>query len=370
MILESVKIKNYKNISGSYSFTSRINLIIGNNGTGKTNLLEIINYIPTKSSFLHSNERLVFPWNTKSTFTKIEASLTSPIEKRKLELSYVITENNGRIQKNFFINNTKTPKGKVIPDYHTIFFKPQDMDFMSRSPGIRRDEIDNFIKIIHPTYKTLLRNYKKIITQRNKLLKRIFERKSTKKELQFWNDKLIEYGSIIIQKRLQVLKEFSPHIETFGNKIFKKFLKDSYLKYISKIASEEDSINDIKTNFKNKLQNGEFKEIVSKTTLYGPQRDDILFFSNNKNLHEVCSRGEQRLISLILKLSMWGYIKKLQNIKHPILLDDFTSELDTRYIGKIEEILENLETQIFITDTSKNNLSEDFTKKAKIISTS
>ncbi|MCA9383845.1 hypothetical protein KC909_05785, partial [Candidatus Dojkabacteria bacterium] len=182
----------------------------------------------------------------------------------------------------------------------------------------------------------------------------------------YWTERLLELGSYILDERVRVLKEFRPVLRANAKQLFDAELGSLDIDYESKVTDFEGE-DGSKEIFAQKIKSGINKEISAKRTLYGPHRDDIIFTLNDKNIRIFGSRGQQRLAALIFKLSMWFYLKDKLDVSPVLLLDDIFSELDAANSRKLENLLQELHTQILVTATEKYYLSEDFYKKGNKI---
>ncbi|MBD3363360.1 DNA replication and repair protein RecF [Candidatus Dojkabacteria bacterium] len=363
MRISFLKLTNFKNISGEFSLSPSINLVIGKNGTGKTNFLESIYYLSRTQSFRNNNDRTLIQRDTKINYCKVEAKVEktdSSMLTEEKKLTYIIADDIGILKKKFLISGVKKTTSEFINYIPCILFLPQNIDLISGSPDGRRREIDDFLSIIYPDFSDIELEYRKILKNRNKLLKQIRKGSAKKNELEYWNEGLIQKGSKIISLRLKTLQAFLPNVKTFAEKLFRTDLQDLKFRYKSKLASnEKTTLEDISNTFEYKINNGQIKEINAGMTLYGPQRDDIDFLNKHGSLSEFASRGEQRLVSFIFKLVMFEFYKNKHETNPILLLDDIMSELDQNHRKKVEETLKNLDTQVIATSTTK----EDFTQK-------
>lgn len=351
MFLEKLIIKNFRNLDDiELNFNSQINIFVGENGTGKTNLLEAIYFLGILKSFRTNQDSQLIRFGQEYFYLK------GKILKRntQLEINVSFTSN----QKKVKINNKDLTKIiDLIGELKIVTFTSEDLNIIKGSPAIRRRFIDIEIAQMSQKYLYDLQRYLKILKQRNQILSAIKRNRTIDiKELEIWNDQLIETGIQIISKRKELISKLTPLI----NEIYHQISDDHQeLRIQYKPCVNEE-------NFRKKLEEKQQDEIKQEVTLIGPHRDDISFYINDVNAKYFASQGQQRTIAICLKLA------ELQNIYQQtqeipiLLLDDVTSELDrNRRKSLLNFIDENI--QVFITTTDLNELSLDFIKKRYIV---
>lgn len=366
MKIESLHLQNFKNLNGDFEFADGVNLLIGKNGIGKTNILEAIHFLTTGSSFRKLEDKDILTWSKDSLFSKVNANVYNPRTDSNDELSLVITDDIGIVRKNFEINGLKKKKSEYLFSFPTVIFHPHDIEILVGSPDQRRNELDNFLSLMSKKYSQNLLKYKKVLKSKNTLLKKIRTKEASKSELKFWNDQLVESGSEVIWCRLDVLQKFIPTIRSFAKEIFRDNFDNLNIGYISKIVNIQEDLSKIRDLFYSKVNSGIEKEILAGQSLYGPQRDDLQFENNTINLHKFGSRGQQRLVALIFKLAMWKYYLDTYGDNPVLLLDDMMSELDSDHRTKLSEAFLNTPAQIIFTSTNVEDFSPRMQSKSKI----
>lgn len=287
----------------------RVSVITGNNGVGKTTLLEAIYIALRGTSFKGSDNDILghaAPWY------RIELNLDD-------ETSRTVTFDPSRTtgKKKFIIDDKTSARIPVKSKYPIVLFEPEDLRLLHGSPSRRRLFIDTFITQADPAYGTLLRKYERIIKQRNTLLKR---ETLTREDLFPWNIALSEYGAKIIEYRVRAVSRIND------------VLRQSYLD----IAHTDDLVTVdyshptayTSQDILQQLESAFAYDTAVKHTSVGPHRHDILFYFNNFPALSVASRGEVRTILLALKRIEAEIITEITGKKPIILLDDVFSELD------------------------------------------
>lgn len=323
-MIESVLLRNFRNhLEATFDLKAQT-FIQGDNGTGKTSLLEAIYYVSLlKSHRTVDDGSLVM---SDKPYAKITIKTTD-------HLYEVVIQKD---RKHLMLDKVHIKKmSHFIGGYKIIIFSPEDLDLIKGLPRIRRQFLDIEMFQINPSYMNSLSSYKKILHQRNALLKRL----TLTDDLTFLHiitNRFIEEARVIIKER--------QHFINTLNKSFKsrfKHLND--LDEVELIYEPNTPINALEETFKSRMH----KDILSKTTNSGPHRDDFTILFNGHPAKDFASQGQQRLITIALKLAIIDLIKE----EVIILLDDILSELDDKAITKIEQLF-TLGKQVIITGTN------------------
>ncbi len=354
MFIKSIYLNKFRNYDQlKIDFKNGINIIVGENGQGKTNLLESIYVLGlTKShrSFIDNN--LVKEGENKSIIQGI-------IEKENISTKYEIEIGNSKILK---IDNDKIKKiTDYISNINIIIFYPDDLEIIKGSPNLRRRYINLEISQLCSNYMTILNDYNKLLKMRNDYLKNNY---IDNNYLNIITNYLIEKATQIILMR----KKFIDRLNEIIPKIYEDIseLSNFSIKYKCCIKIDEYNEKNIVEKLKNISEEIKNTEIKYKTTLFGPHKDDIEFYLNNYNLKLYGSQGQQRMAILSLKLAEIEIFKKYKNTLPILLLDDVFSELDDKKKNNLlNYINENIQT--IITTTDINNINNDIVKKSNII---
>ncbi len=376
MYLKSLELKNYRNYDHiDLEFDKNSILLVGNNGNGKTNLLEAIYYLSTgRSHRTHIQDELV-RWG--SGFSLIRASIYSGSNQKKFLVEIEIRKNNVlKIKVNGVYQKRKTDFISILP---TVIFSPDDLRIIKSNPGERRAFLDSILEKIYGDFSSLRLQYQKILIQRNSLLKSAGGRLSSKhlETIDTWNDNLVKYGMEIILKRYELLHsikaDFTGHIEDF----FKGIIPD--IRYVfSWNRNEKEESHDPEKNLrKNKKDDSdivmnkdflreEFKkrliekldiDLARKTTTIGPHRDDFIVYFDGRDIRSFGSQGQQRISSISLKLCELKTLKDRLKTDPVLLLDDVLSELDTCRRKRLVKIIGG-RFQTFVTATNISYLDK------------
>ncbi len=307
MIIKNIKLVNFRNHSAfTLDCEPDITLIIGNNGFGKTSILEAI-YISTRGKSFRATDSEII--NLGSDFYRIE------LEYQNGEKIIVTYDGNDKF---FHILDKKTKHLPRNYKYPVVLFVPSDLNLISHSPSRRRDYFDNIISQLNEDYATSISKYEKALKQRNEILKK---ERPTKDELFSWNIMLSQYGIKILKRRVECIKEFNQKITSVYRSIAEN-QDEITINYKTDLKSfkEEDYLKQLEQNF--------IKDSYLGHTSFGIHRDDYIFNFNQKPANNSASRGETRSIILALKFIEADQVYQKTSLRPLVLLDDVFSELD------------------------------------------
>ncbi len=350
MILKRLELKNFRNYEqADINFDKGTILIIGDNGQGKTNLLESIYYISSGRSHRGSSTKEVI--KAEKDFALLRAYTLSKTKETLIEIelrrddTYKIRINKGyRRKKADFIN--------ILP---VVIFSPDDLNLVKGSPSFRRAYLDGILDRTVKGFTELRIKYHKTLMQRNSLIKSMRQAQDPlNPTLLAWNEKLIGYGTAIMEHRNNLVNaikdEFSLQMEYF-------FGGKAQMGYVASWQRNrtEEGLEDIRVHYENNMESCLKKDLSLATTTIGPHRDDISLALEGKYLRSFGSQGQQRLAALCLRLGELLYIFKKLGEPPILLLDDVLSELD---VTRKQLLIKKLEDrfQTFITATNVDYL--------------
>ncbi len=357
MIIKKLNLNNFRNYSRlNLDLNPKMNIFIGENAQGKTNILESICVLALTKTYRYGVEENLI------SFGKNKAKIVSKVKKNKLinTLEIIIEENNKKIM----VNNQEIKKvSDYISNLNVILFTPEDLEIIKGSPNIRRNLINIELSQISKKYLNTYNEYNKILKMRNEYLKLISNSsKENKIYLDIITDKFIEKAIIIYRER----KKFIDKINDSINSIYKNITEDDGLKviYETNISLDNFEEENIKSTLNNKLKNNYQKEVNYGMTLYGPHRDDFSFYLNGNNLKNFGSQGQQKIAVLSFKLSEIDIFKEYSGENPVLLLDDIFSELDIKKRNRLLDYI-NKDIQSIITTTDlksirKKNIEESY----------
>lgn len=352
MQINSIRLKNYRNYENfEIDLSPNLNIIIGNNAQGKTNLLESIYVLAVTKSFLSINDKGLIKFDNK--FAKICGEINNNSSKNnKLE---IIFSDKGKVVK---INGKEIKKlSDYISIINVIIFSTDNIRIFKESPNARRKYFNIQISQINKKYLKYLSEYNTILKQRNEFLKVLnTNKKSDLDYLDILNDKYVFLSMEISNYR----KKYVGDINEYLSDMFKYITGGEGL-----LLKYHTNIDDNKERFKEKLTSNLNKELLQKMTLLGPNRDDFYFKLNEKNLSLYGSQGQMRSAVLALKLSEVKLFKDKTDDSPILLLDDIFSELDIEKRNNLLCTLSN-NVQTVITTTDIENITEDIRKMANV----
>lgn len=327
------------------------------NGAGKTSVLEAISIAALSKSFNSSPENSIINFESDFFLSKAET-----IRDRETNFSVEVHKNTNSRKKitSSFMQNMR-PKD-LIGSIPIIILSPDYKEITAGSPENRRKFINTSISQVSNSYLNNLYTYRRVLKQRNNLLTKIGKNKSEDyNELSTWTEKLISIGTKIILKRI----EFVNKIEPFYLKNYKEVSDDkenvgiSYKPYgFDKYNYKELDGSTIIRRLEQLHSQKKDIEIIRKTTLFGPQKDDLELTINGFLVREVASQGQHKSSLISLKLAEFDYMKEVLNETPIVLLDDIFSELDLRRTELvINTVMKNL-AQAFITTTEDDKIKK------------
>ncbi len=344
MHLSHLSVVNFKNCEeATLDLSSKVNCFLGNNGEGKTNLLDAIYYLSYCKSYFNAIDSQNIRFEEPFFVVQGEFNL------EEKELVYCGVK---RGQKKTFKRNKKTYKRLAdhIGLFPTVIITPYDSNLVLDGSEIRRKFLDAIISQFDRGYLEDLIHYNKVLSQRNALLKQFNEKGVFQKDLlEVWDLQLVDKGNIVHQKRKEFLDQFIP--------VFNKYYQE-----LSKGREEvslvyKSPLND--TSFDELLRMNMSKDRSLTYTSKGIHKDDLEFTITGHPLKKFGSQGQQKSFLIALKLAKFKYIKEQKGISPILLLDDIFDKLDENRVSYLLELISKEELgQTFITDTSLNKVPE------------
>ena len=370
LYFKKVRLKNYRNFEKlSLELDSNLNIFIGNNAQGKTNLLEGLNLIIKGSSYRTKEDKEAIKWGNEGAYLfgeinkdneNIQIALSLALEK-KLEDFY-----KNKLIKTIKINQNIQKKAALNKEFKGVVFCPEHLQIIKGAPALRRKFLDEQISQIYPLYYKYLSEYYRILGHRNNILKKEINQKKIKEKLLVWDPRLIERGSFLILTRIKFIKKINRLAHKFHQKITKE-KENIELTYQSNILKDqEENIFLINKEFKDRLEENREKEVEQRATLFGPHRDDFSVYINGFDAASYGSQGQQRTVVLSLKLSELELIKEKEGVYPIFFLDDVMSELDEDRRHFLLELITEKKVQTFITSINLDYFNSNIKEKGRI----
>ncbi|MFN0157780.1 MAG: DNA replication/repair protein RecF [Bacteroidota bacterium] len=348
MKVTHIHLRNFRNHSDSdLRFSPAINVLLGENGQGKTNIIEAISYISLTKSFYGASDGTVLQIGRES-FAVEEEIETDGGNVNHVSVSFCAEPG----EKDFLINGIKPESlASVIGRFPVVVLSPEHGRVTFGGPADRRKFIDIILSQLSRSYLTDLLEYRRVLRQRNKILTEQRNRGALNAEvLASWNTALAEHGSKVIVRRFQFVQEFGEYVTSAYRQIAARD-EEPALMYMSSV--EADPISSVEQRMSEALARRKAEEFRRGTTLVGPHRDDLRFSLNGMNVQEYASQGQHKTFLVALKMAEFFYLKE-RTAETPIfLLDDVFSELDEQRTRNILEVIQHI-GQTIITSTDES----------------
>lgn len=351
-MISDIRLQNFRSYKDeSFEFENGVNIVVGPNASGKTNLIEALMIICLGKSYRGKDKELI---QKDKNWTRLD-SLTSGA-KRTVKIEQPIDASKSK--KSFVIGGQEFQRLSFNKTHPVVIFEPEHLQLLTGSPELRRNFIDDLLEQTIPDFSITRSHYKRALAQRNAFLK---INKPTNQQLFVWNLRLSELGGKIFKERNKLLKTINPKISEFYKKLAKAKTPTN-IQYISSCEGK-----DYASALLKKLEKSTETDFLRGFTAYGPHREDFLVSLGNKHAAETASRGEIRTLLLAFKLMELQIIEEFRSNKPILLLDDVFSELDGARRKALTEFLTDYQT--FITTTDADIVVKHFIDKANIIPT-
>lgn len=347
----SLRLQNFRSYrDDSFEFIPGVNIIIGPNASGKTNILEGLLYVCQGNSFrAHDKENIRYG----ASWARVDA-LTEQNHTRIVK----ITEKDQRLTKTFTINDESRNRLKPEDSIPVVLFEPNNLQQLTTSPDKRRQFIDGIVSQWDFLFVKLLRDYQRALLQRNRLLKGNID--SIHQSVFAWNIRCSELGGQIVESRQKLINTINQQVSECYTQLSGK-THTVHITYKSSLP-----INQYASEMLKKLENTLNQDIARGFTGVGPHRDDIEITINDTPLIDHASRGETRTTLLALKVQETRLLEAARGVRPLLLLDDVFSELDGARRKALTSFITDYQT--FITTTDADIISKEFTNKTNLIS--
>ncbi len=368
MHLSHLSLKDFRNYEElDLTLEQGLFLFQGENAQGKTNLLEAVAMLATSNSFHASSDREIVSWHSSDHVTRIVAGVERHSENLNIEIvifdpsqlergdsgekeSQLIPPHD-RQRKRIKINGVPKRAIDLIGQVTVVLFAPNDLSLVDGSPEERRKFLDRGLCQMQPHYCQTLQRYRKIVTQRSALLKRIRENQEDPRMLDYLDEKLTELATMITFERRRMVASLNQYVDELqaiisgGREHLTIIYRPSF-----DIEPTWDTLETLQ-HFRTQLLEARRKEIRQGVCLLGPHRDDLEFLVNGVNMLTYGSRGQQRTVALASKLGELAFMRSVTGEEPILLLDDVFSELDfSRREYLLRQVLKHEQVLITATD--------------------
>jgi DNA replication and repair protein RecF len=355
MLLESLEVQDFRNLNGLLRPSNGLNILVGNNGRGKTNWLEAVYILSTTKSFKTAKPQEAIRFGKELAIVRGSVRQSEEIVR---ELQVAIQPNS----KILSVNGKKVTLHEYLGELHAVIFNSDAVEIVRGHPESRRRFLDDAIVSLHPPFVQTFADYARVIKQKNSLLQSArdneFSLDKTAELLQPWNEQLVGLATRIHKGRMRIVERFNEALETrlFGEETVS-------IRYLSSLEGKGD-LTDYDGLIAERLALRVHAETIAGHCLVGPHRDDLEILFDGHDLRKYGSSGQQRSALLLLQLAHVSIFHATRGEYPLFLLDDLDAELDYRRISQLLEFLHG-KTQTFVT-TSKESFVEKLDSGASV----
>ena len=357
MKIRNIHVQKFRNHTHTdTAFGGGINAVLGENGEGKTNLLEAISYLCLTKSFFGSSDGIVL--QTGEDRFELAGELEADAG---IQYHVAVTYDRLQGEKKFTINRSPVESfAEVIGSFPVVVLSPESGAITTGGPADRRKFLDFVISQSSKVYLEDLLEYRRVLRQRNKVL---FDGKVTRSDctelLEPWDEELVDRGVRITHRRNIFLEELQPLVtDTYGSVAGRT--ESPSIRYQPSVRhSSEAGEDEIRRQFEEDLRRTAGEERKLGVTLVGPHRDELHLEIQGLDVRSHASQGQHKIFLVALKMAEFLYLQGKRNERPILLLDDIFSELDAQRAGRLLTLTESI-GQAFITATSDNVFPDDF----------
>lgn len=349
MIFERLRLVNFRNYRDVVlSFSPRVNVFLGENGQGKTNLLEAMYMISQGDSFRYSDNSTLINSNNQEALIQALISQNDLHYKLKMGLS--------KSRKVLTLNEKRVNSADVRKIFASVVFSPESLSSIKEGADHRRELVDELLITFDRKNVNLIADYRKALKTRNKILKNFLEglqdKTVTENLLESLNPQFVRLGADLTYARITALAGLSKDFNNAMQYISGNSVVDISVEYV---ISDQNAVNfsreEVQFALEKRIKELHDAELSSGTSLVGPHKHDIVFLYGGKDSRFFCSQGQQRAIILSFKMAQIVYHRKAHGTYPVLMLDDVLSELDKAKREALITFLHEINTQIFVTTT-------------------
>lgn len=352
MKLQNLTLENFRNHkSTSFDCSQGVNVFLGDNGEGKTNILEGISYLCLSKSFYAANDSIVM--NVERNDFHVKGNFLSDAD---IKYYVLISYFSDQKKKEVTVNKSKIEKASaLIGQFPIVILAPEQNMITLGPPADRRRFVDFIIAQSSRAYLENLLDYRKILKHRNIILSEIRSKKTTNKDLlEPWNTSLLQTGTTIMLSRKKFTDEFKSVIKHAYRQLAGESEKPDMF-YEPSVKMDGENIDYLKNKFNSMIEKNLQEDLQTGFTSVGPHRDEFVFTVNNLQARSHASQGQHKTLLVALKIAEFFYLKERCSETPILLMDDVLSELDMNRSQRLLEETSKL-GQIFITSTDERAL--------------
>lgn len=348
MLLKQLRLHDFRSYRQlSLTPPEGVTAIVGENGAGKTNLLEAVHLCCLGKSHRTSDDRDMVREGTET--CAVHAKVLRIVGEDEVGVRIFARQ---RANKVVYVNGKTAPRiGEMMGHINCVMFSPEDLDIIKGGPMNRRRYLDMLLSQSDPAYFYALQHYQTVLKQRNALLRAILKGAAAPDQLDVWDEQLASYAVPLVRLRRRAAVE----LDTFGSRRYAYISDREDEKMSLRLNSQLGQRDDISGGMFDLLQRTHDEDIRRQTTTIGPHRDDLDFRLSGRDMKAYASQGQIRTAVLALRLAEMDIVSRMRSDTPLLLLDDVLSELDalrrTRLISCIKDV------QTLITCTELEDLS-------------
>jgi DNA replication and repair protein RecF len=349
MELHTLRLQRFRNhLDSSFEFGSGTNVLLGDNGQGKTNIIEAISYLCLTKSFYAGSDDLVVSFGQQS-FEVDGTFIGTAGNEHTVRVIY----DKPSTAKVYSVNRMQAePLSSVIGKFPVVVFSPEHTPITMGGPAERRRFTDLVISQSSAIYYQELLEYRRVVRHRNKiLLNAKLARRSPDALLEPWDEQLVQLGSTIMHRRMEFVQEFLPYIYTAYHQLVGHEEEPAMEYRPARLIDPNASSEDIRQILREELVVKRYDEERTGSSLVGPHRDEFALKINNLDLRRYASQGQHKTFLVALKIGEFFYLKERCDEPPILLLDDVFTELDEHRSRQLMRFVEEL-SQTFITTTN------------------
>lgn len=345
----SLRLKDYRSFpEARLMFSPRLNILVGENGQGKTNVIEALFLATQGDSFRYGENDVLIRHGANEAFVDIQ------IERRELE--HRLRVHLLRSRKSFSLNDKRITAPDLRRLFPVVLFSPESLSAIKEGADQRRALVDDFLVMHQPANAALIADYRRVLKARNRLLRDHLEAKSPKNitldVLDSLNPRFLRLASDLTIARWQALREIENDFRQAMRYVSTNSDVDiSVDMVVSGVSAREMSAKDIDAAIHQRAVELREAELSSGLSLVGPHKHEINFLYHQKDSRFFCSQGQQRAIILSFKMAQIVYHRKAHGFYPVLMLDDVLSELDAVKRKALITFLHEINTQVFLTTT-------------------
>ncbi|MCS7001398.1 MAG: DNA replication/repair protein RecF [Dehalococcoidia bacterium] len=377
MQIEHLSLTNYRNYARlELDLAPGLTILRGDNAQGKTNLLESIHVLATSRSPRAGSDRELINWvalQDAVPYARIVARVRRRDTRLQTELTIAMRDGDSGLTKRYRVNGAPKRVVDIIGLIPVVLFSPLDIELVAGAPSQRRRYLDIMNSQIDREYLRSLQLYTRALAQRNALLRQIRDHLARPEQLAFWDDALTEHGTSIVAKRFRAVEQINAlahelHPALTGNQEYLtvRYEANALQQSAMAPATAPPTTAAIAEAFAAALREARPREITQGVSLVGPHRDDLTFQTDGASTTVYGSRGQQRTAALALKLAEAAFIQQEIGAPPILLLDDVTSELDSRRRRQVFQSI-RAHQQVLITATDFEDFEPSVIASATVL---